>query len=404
MRFLPRLTPRFGLLGTFALISAVPVLLLGLVLATVLGNQIRERSIKSTVQGIEFATQAGLGSIVTERQLHRGDIGKKTSQHVDQALHAAQRTLPFARVNIWSNHEHLKYSSDPKLEGTTIEPSDELEEALDQGEPTTEILHASQPLETEQDNRDILKQHGDLLEVYVPFHFEHGKPQGAFEVYLPYAPLASAIQADTNRLYLILLVGLSLLYAIVFRVVARASRKPAHPRQGDERPPGAHQVRVRARPAHHLPNRTLFPDRLEQTLGCPTRGPPVRGDAPRPRPLQGGQRHARPPPGDMLLLGLGARLRVACATATPSRASAATSSPCCSPSIERHRGRPELAVKLRRCSSDRSRRGHGPRGRRQRRHRPVPRPRRRPEDAVHRADVAMYPPSGKRTGYRYQPQ
>ena len=57
--------------------------------------------------------------------------------------------------------------------------------------------------------RDILKQHGDLLEVYVPFHFKHGKPQGAFEVYLPYAPLASAIQADTNRLYLILLVGLA---------------------------------------------------------------------------------------------------------------------------------------------------------------------------------------------------
>ena len=76
---------------------------------------------------------------------------------------------PFARVNIWSPDQKLVYSSDHKLIGTDIEPSDELVETLDESEPTTEILHASQPLKTEEDNRDILKTHGDLLEVYVPF-------------------------------------------------------------------------------------------------------------------------------------------------------------------------------------------------------------------------------------------
>ncbi len=255
MRSLPRPHFRFGLLGTFALISAVPVLLLGLVLATVLGNQIRDRSIGSTVQGIEFATQVAIGRDIHAGALKSGDLSHRAHKDVRSAT--GSKTLPFARVNVWSK-EKLIYSSDKKLVGTSIEPSDELIEALADNEPTTEILRASQPLKTEKDNRDILKAHGDLLEVYVPFATVQGKPQGAFEVYLPYTPLANTIRADTNRLYLILIVGLSLLYAIVFRVVARASRKLRT--HGKEM--SAHLERTKYESEHdpltHLPNRTLF--------------------------------------------------------------------------------------------------------------------------------------------------
>ena len=78
MRSIPRPHFRFGLLGTFALISAVPVLLLGLVLANVLGNQIRDRSINSTVEGIEFATQVGIGPAVAKGPLKDSPLGKRT--------------------------------------------------------------------------------------------------------------------------------------------------------------------------------------------------------------------------------------------------------------------------------------------------------------------------------------
>ena len=174
---------------------------------------------------------------------------------------------PFARVNIWSPDQKLVYSSDHKLVGTNIEPSDELVETLDGNEPTTEILRASQPLKTEEDNRDILKTNGDLLEVYVPFKPDaRHQPRGAFEVYLPYTPIAQTIRADTNRLYLILIVGLSLLYAIVFRVVARASRKLRT--HGKEM--SAHLERTKYESEHdpltHLPNRTLFRSRAVDAI------------------------------------------------------------------------------------------------------------------------------------------
>ena len=82
-----------------------------------------------------------------------------------------------------------------------------------------------------------------------------------------------------------------------------------------------------------LPNRMLFRDRVEQR-----RSPRARDDGGsavllhRPRPLQGGQRHARPRAGDELLqAGRRRGSQAVCAAATRSPASAATSSPSCCP-------------------------------------------------------------------------
>ncbi len=104
------------------------------------------------------------------------------------------------------------------------------------------------------------------MSVYVPLrvgtdgHFtddENAKVIGAFEIYLPYQPIAHAIDHDTRRLYLTLAVGLALLYLAVFRIVARASRDLRR------------QVATNRHQALYdiltdLPNRTLFTDRLEQ--------------------------------------------------------------------------------------------------------------------------------------------
>ena len=53
-----------------------------------------------------------------------------------------------------------------------------------------------------------------MIDSFVPLKFSSiGPPDGAFEVYTPYAPVAAAIAHDTQRLYLALAVGLLLFYA-----------------------------------------------------------------------------------------------------------------------------------------------------------------------------------------------
>ncbi len=49
-------------------------------------------------------------------------------------------------------------------------------------------------------------------------------PSGAFEVYLPYAPVQAAIDREMNQLYLVLAAGLVLLYAALFPVAVLADR------------------------------------------------------------------------------------------------------------------------------------------------------------------------------------
>ncbi len=264
MRSINRPHPRLGLLGTFALVSAVPVLLLGLVLATVLGSQIRDRSMDSTVSAAELATRAGVGTVVSRQELRSGKASKDTKAALARVIDPSDKVLPFARVNVWTKDKGILASSDPALDGKSIEPSDELEEAL-KGESEVEVIHAADKLTTEPENRSILKKYGDLLEVYVPI-LRKGKTIGAFEVYLPDKRIANAVSADTNRLYLILIVGLSLLYAIVFRLVARASRQLRI--HGREMSAVVDRIRYESEhdPLTHLANRTLFRSRSVDAL------------------------------------------------------------------------------------------------------------------------------------------
>jgi diguanylate cyclase (GGDEF)-like protein len=263
---LAHLRPRITLLGKFAVASAVPVVALGLVLANYLGSQIHDRTLHSSVQAADLTVRLGIEPHLTQDALVRG-LPAAQAQALDDAVHGlAPGDLHVARIQIWNEQRRIVYSTDSALigHGAEGEPSAELNEAL-HGKTASEVI--SDRGNIERQNRGLVRRFGDLLEVYTPVRAKGtGKTVGAFELYIPYAPVAAAIAHDTNRLYLVLVIGLTVLYGVLFRLVASASRELR--RSADELK--AHAERSAHDACHDpltsLPNRSLFRDRAHQAI------------------------------------------------------------------------------------------------------------------------------------------
>jgi diguanylate cyclase (GGDEF)-like protein len=265
-RSLVHFRPRFGLLGKFAVASAVPVVVLGLVLANYLGNQIHDRTLRSSIEAADLTVRLGIEPHLSRAALAHG-LPAAQAQALDAAVRGlAPGDLHVARIQIWNEQRRIVYSTDAALigRGAEGEPSAELSDAL-QGTPASEVI--ADRGDVERQNRPLVRRYGPLLEVYTPIRSPGtNAPVGAFELYMPYAPVAAAIAHDTHRLYLVLVIGLTVLYGVLFRLVASASRELRR---------SAEELRRHAERSAHdathdhltaLPNRSLFRDRAHQAI------------------------------------------------------------------------------------------------------------------------------------------
>ena len=246
--------PRVGLLSRFALASFVAVVLLGVALAHTLGAGVRNRALA------DAETKAALvdGSLVrphlTQRDLQRG-LSPSRVEALDRSLAASVRSGQIARVKIWNANDGVIYATDHSIIGKRFPAADgELQEALETGKPTSDVDNLTKA-ENASDRR-----FGSLLEVYTPLTYAKGEaPSGAFELYLPYRAIAAGISQDTRRLYLFLFAGLTVLYLLLFRIVAGASTRLR--RQAAENEHLALHDSLT-----DLPNRSLFHDRAQQAI------------------------------------------------------------------------------------------------------------------------------------------
>jgi len=262
----PPLLSRAGLLGTFALVSLVPIALLAVALAHVLRDDVSRRALVNARQSAALLEQSLVLPQLTPRDLHHGLTAAQVTR-LDGLLRASLSSNEIARIKVWNRDGRAVYATDHSLLGKRFAPSDELRTAL--GGKTASEISDLRAAENANDRR-----FGRLLEVYTPLRFApNGPVAGAFELYLPYRPIQAAIDHDTTRLTLILLGGLALLYLALFRIAASASNRLR--RQADD-------LRRQARENEHLalhdpltglPNRSLLRDRAARAILATRREP-----------------------------------------------------------------------------------------------------------------------------------
>lgn len=223
---------KLSLLQKFALVSILPMVLLGIVLARALESQIRERALANAVDAAQLIATLGIQPQLVGADLSDG-LSSEHIEELDEALGGGFLEGKLASIKIWNSAFGIVYSDDHSLigEGSAESASEGLREALG-GNTVSEILSGEEGEageegeEVDVGTEQLLGTYGELLEVYVPIRFEPGgPPSGAFEMYLPYRPIATTISGDTRRDQLLLIGGLALLYAALFRIVAGASKQ-----------------------------------------------------------------------------------------------------------------------------------------------------------------------------------
>jgi len=201
----------------FGVLALVPVLALGVVLGRALNSDVQQRYLDTAEASATLLTQVGVQPLLTVQEV-AGGLTPDEVATVDLKLQGAALSDEVRRLKVWNRTGMVVYSDNRGLIGRTFSLDDDLRAALG-GTPKASITDGHD----EENTGDNLA--GPLIQVYVPLVFEGDKsPSGAFELYLPYAPVQAAIDHESQQLYLFLGAGLTLFYLAMFPLVFLAIR------------------------------------------------------------------------------------------------------------------------------------------------------------------------------------
>ncbi len=236
---------------TYAAITALPVILLGVALAFSYGNEARLSGVAEGRSEALVVAKTAVEPVLDGRPLSEG-LSPVEKAAMNRLVKRAVGDHDILRLRLQDTWGHVVYSDDGS--GFSKNVDDEAVDAA-HGELTADLTH----LNADSDDAG-LPLGPQAVEVYVPL--TAGSPEhvvGVFEVYLPYAPIAGDVNAGIHNLYRDLAVSLGALYIVLFLISVSMSRRLRQ------------QVRENKFLAEHdalteLPNRSLFHQRARDAV------------------------------------------------------------------------------------------------------------------------------------------
>ncbi|HKN94939.1 MAG TPA: EAL domain-containing protein [Thermoleophilaceae bacterium] len=243
-----RRLPQIGLLGRFSLLSLIVTAILGVALGATLESQIRSRAIQDAAESAKLVARFGIQPQLAPAALKQG-LSPEAVAALDGLLRGGYSGGSIVSIEVENSQGKVLYSNQHREIGKVL-AHDAFQEAM-RGMTVAAVVH---------DMNEVPHREA-LIETHAPLRLNgpDSPPDGVFEIYTRYAPVAASIRRDTTRLYLLLGVGLLLLYAALFRIVRTASQRLR--RQAEE---NEHQARHDSLTG--LPNRAWFYEQTQELL------------------------------------------------------------------------------------------------------------------------------------------
>ncbi|HEX8745533.1 MAG TPA: EAL domain-containing protein [Thermoleophilaceae bacterium] len=236
----------------FALISLVPMVLLGVYLAQTLASQAEERAIASARTEARLVSDLALRPVLGDRLDPADATGPEEQGRLDRSIQSARAGSDIARMTIRDRTGTIIWAEDPLRIGKG-EPPEAAQNAV-LGNAVSQVVDLSK--NPEQEDATL----GRVLKLFVPLRSEpSGPPTGTSEVWVPYAGIARQVQEQTRTLYFGIGIGLFLVWASLVAVVAGASQRLR--RQAAEK-----EEQALSDDLTGLPNRTMFSNLVERTI------------------------------------------------------------------------------------------------------------------------------------------
>lgn len=230
------------LLATYALVTAIPVVLLGVTLGASYRSEAQQRGVAEGRSEAVLVAETAVEPLLDGRPLSLG-LTAAEKRDLTRLVQRAVRSKDVLRLRLRDLAGNVVFSDDGS--GFNQRPEDEALDAA-RGETVARLTH----LNGDPDDTGPI---GPLaVEVYQPLYAgPAGNRVGVLELYLPYAPISADVSAELGTLYRDLALGLGGLYVLLCVIWFSVSRRLRR------------QVKANKFLAEHdtltdLPNRSLF--------------------------------------------------------------------------------------------------------------------------------------------------
>jgi diguanylate cyclase (GGDEF)-like protein len=247
------------MLAKYALLTLIPVVLLGVALALSFRNIANQRGLAEGISEATLVAQTAVEPQLDSARPLSDGLSQRERSRLDRFVDLAVADKNVLRLRLRDQSGEVVFADKNSAHSGhgASDDDDDDDDALEAARDHRPVAHLTH---LNSDGDEDRPAGAKSVEVYLPIASAVSSKQvGVLEIYLPYAPIGRDVNAGLHTLLLDLALGLAGLFLVLFVITLSVSR-------GLRRELSVNAFMARHDPLTELPNRALFVERAREAV------------------------------------------------------------------------------------------------------------------------------------------